>query len=1101
MSILKRVLIIVGIISAVLITESQCRFFTSDTSTLQPSALPILQAGTQPSPRQMIDQTCGACHSNFHNRPAGDYSLNSGDSAKLPGAFATSKGINPFDVTNDTNPVITDEEAKTALIIQKPLEGGIAHGGIKLPASHPVIQLLISYVKDQTLLTQLNRPAPAALHYLTAANGADNVHEIIFTKKNKRPAGFRELVDYAAGGRIYRMKFHYNTTSNTITEGPTDLTWQLPATADAQNPSVSLDGTKVAFACKMDSGSAWQIYEVNSDGSGGLHQITSSAGSKLQPFYLPYQPDSLGGAEARTGEGGIGFISSLAGFLDEYETGPSYSLYVCDANGGHQRQIEFNPSNDFHPWLHSSGMLIFTRWEHNEHQGHNFMTLFHISASDYESAGTNLFAVFGEHYQGTGNSFHEASEVLDSNYGNYDKNFDLLNLGYKNGGADPSNAVPGAIGRMIYRKSMRDDEGGRIEGPIIPRMHGSVSQQKTVNVLLNGDFFNPMKEKKAAELVSMSSVTYRQAHSLLNGLYVVSFATAIGRVQVYDPLKDTTDYLMLYSSHTLATFDETGNVVPLPVTGMDGFQLDEAIPLVVKPTPPKIGKPIDLTKNTGTFTSGDVTSRQTDDGQPSGSLISKDTVASVRFIRALQLSQGRVDTGRRRDEGIPTQVVGEAPVIFSANNQGSFSADVPANVPLQFQLLDKNGRVLVTHKPWLHIAPGATERCVGCHDTHDKPAVVQDLAARSIPARQVDTSKVIQYNFDQDIQPILNAKCVMCHDSAKVGGAAGRRRPLSLVGRETPARVTESFQALVARVSTNTFVVTQNSRKSELMWWLTGLKLDASPQTDYPVPAASVPHKDILTAEEVDKIAKWIDTGINFRVVKNDAVGATLSAMDDKNFTDTFKNKVYPILQSNGCVTCHSAGGQGEYAMRLDGIPEMQENQAQVEEEKLKQTAYRANFVIPEASLLLRKPEPPEVSGLTHMGGAHWTKDSADYKTIYAWIASANPAAAPTTIPTDLLNVNNYPNPFRDQTTFVYGLTGAAATKVDFKIYTQDGKLIRELDGTTTQGATIGYNKVTWDGKDKNGKVVGNDVYFYVVHAEFGDGTKKKFRGKCVKLN
>ena len=51
-----------------------------------------------------------------------------------------------------------------------------------------------------------------------------------------------------------------------------------------------------------------------------------------------------------------------------------------------------------------------------------------------------------------------------------------------------------------------------------------------------------------------------------------------------------------------------------------------------------------------------------------------------------------------------------------------------------------------------------------------------------------------------------------------------------------------------------------------------------------------------------------------------------------------------------------------------------------------------------------------------------------------------------------------------------------------------------------TGGVTVGWNKIEWDGEDKNGKVIGNDVYFYTVVARFGDGTEKKFRGKCVKV-
>jgi flagellar hook assembly protein FlgD len=120
---------------------------------------------------------------------------------------------------------------------------------------------------------------------------------------------------------------------------------------------------------------------------------------------------------------------------------------------------------------------------------------------------------------------------------------------------------------------------------------------------------------------------------------------------------------------------------------------------------------------------------------------------------------------------------------------------------------------------------------------------------------------------------------------------------------------------------------------------------------------------------------------------------------------------------------------------------------------------------------------------------------------IYNWILSTNPALAEGLVATDLVNVTNYPNPFRDKTNIVYGLTGNVVSKVEIKIYSQNGKLIREYGGPANTAASIGWNRVEWDGKDKNGRTVGNDVYFYTVKAEFGDGTKKSFKGKCVKVN
>lgn len=1021
-----------------------------------------VQAAPPLSLRELVDNTCGACHANLHLHPPGDYSLNTGAAARTPGVTAQLLGVNPYDMTG--------ADPLTSLVVRKPLEGSSTpHGGIKISSTHPTMVALMDWVANGAPAADLNRPAPTAVAYVNAGAGD---HAIVYSLRTLRSRGFNNLRSSAAGGNIYRAQFD-NPNLNVVT---TNLT-NLPGTDDAMNPSVSLDGSKIVFARKQP-GQDWQIWEVNSDGSGGLRQITTGPGNKVQPFYLPYLPD---GTPARAGEGGIGFLSDAAGFRDEYDVANTLSLYVSDANGSNVRQIEFNPSHALHPWLHSSGMLIFTRWEHNEHQGDNDMSLFQLSASDYETAGTGLFGAFGEHPTTDGNSYHEASEILDANYGQV-ANSNLLTPVGGNGLFNPN------FGKMIVRRSDRDDDGGSIAGPFLPRLQQTAGGgQIDAPIIKVGDMVESGNDEEADEVVNLASVTYRNPRSLLNGRFVVSAATLESMTPQLN-FDGTTSFVLVYSSWSIRTFELDGGgqmTNEMTLLSVPGFNVDEAVALVQKPQPPQIAKPVDFDQTTGIFHSGNVTDRNPNDGQPTGFSVSN--LSAVRFVRALQLSQGRIDTGRDRDDGISTQIVGEAPIA----SDGSFAAAVPANVPLQFQLLDTNGRVLVNHKPWVHVAPGAVERCVGCHSRHDKPAEFQTLQARQIPAAQIDTTLVTQYNFNRDIQPIFNAKCVGCHDSARVNGAAGRDRGLSLVGRETPARTTESFEFLVGA----DYVETQSSRESPLMWWITGLKLDDTPPTAFPNPAASVPHDEILTQAEIDKIAKWIDTGTNFRVVADDQVGASLSSLNATVFT----SQVWPILNTN-CYSCHSQGGAGVNAMNLDGDMNA-ENQDELDEDRMEQVAFRSNFMVPSASTILRKPQPISEGGLTHMGGQFWNKESDDYRTIYAWIANANPAISAAPGVTDLVSPNTFPNPFRDNTTIVYGLTGAVATKVDIEIYSQNGKLIRELVGTTNQGATIGWNSVVWDGRDKNGKVVGNDVYFYVIKAEYGDGTKKKFRGKCVKVS
>jgi hypothetical protein len=589
------------------------------------------------------------------------------------------------------------------------------------------------------------------------------------------------------------------------------------------------------------------------------------------------------------------------------------------------------------------------------------------------------------------------------------------------------------------------------------------------------------------EETDITSVTYRTPRALLNNVYCVSVSTLIGVTQTFNDFNGSTTTTRHYGDFWIQTFNLTSSMTATNIRDLmpwdPTFNLDEATPVLIKPQPPRIGKPIDRTKNTGVFTSGDVTERQSD-GQPLGFTMSK--VSKVRFVRALQFSQGSVDTGRRTDAGIATAFARSDVTIKS---DGSFAAEVPAEVPIQFQLLDKDGRVLVAHKPWVQVMRGETMRCVGCHANHSQAAKVQTLEARQSDPVGLDAQDTEQFHFGRDLQPIFNDHCVRCHDYALAGGAAAG---LSLVGREVPGGETECFKELTGK----NYVISQAPNRSKLIWRLTGKKLDVDPPTAYPASGEIVPHTQMLSAKELTKLQDWISAGINFRVVGDGHVSA-VNPLD----ANVFKNTVWPLLDAH-CGICHEGTGAGVQAFNLNGDTGEAETEDEVMMNRLEEVSKRVNYMVPQASYLLRKPLGEQLSGLTHVGGQIYTGfDDPMYKTLYAWIAAANPALAPAIPPTDLAHVENHPNPFRDSTIFVYQLQGAVAGNVVVRIYSQQGKMIRELPGPADiSSTTMGWNRVEWDGQDKNGKVVGNDVYFYVVEAKFNDGTKKTIKGKCVKV-
>ncbi|NWF90657.1 MAG: hypothetical protein HXY50_14505 [Ignavibacteriaceae bacterium] len=90
----------------------------------------------------------------------------------------------------------------------------------------------------------------------------------------------------------------------------------------------------------------------------------------------------------------------------------------------------------------------------------------------------------------------------------------------------------------------------------------------------------------------------------------------------------------------------------------------------------------------------------------------------------------------------------------------------------------------------------------------------------------------------------------------------------------------------------------------------------------------------------------------------------------------------------------------------------------------------------------------------------------------------------------NLLNVFNYPNPFKNDTHFTFELRGSVVPdEFLIKVYTIAGRLIREISVPPSQ-MSIGFNRIYWDGKDQDGDEIANGMYFYRVISRLNNETK-----------
>jgi len=113
-------------------------------------------------------------------------------------------------------------------------------------------------------------------------------------------------------------------------------------------------------------------------------------------------------------------------------------------------------------------------------------------------------------------------------------------------------------------------------------------------------------------------------------------------------------------------------------------------------------------------------------------------------------------------------VLGTVPV----EKDGSAYFRAPSGVIMFFQALDENGVALQTMRSATYVQPGQQASCSGCHEQrHSAPEPRLSLAARRGPSKITPGPEGSwPLRFDTLIQPVLDKKCVACHQPGRKPG-------------------------------------------------------------------------------------------------------------------------------------------------------------------------------------------------------------------------------------------------------------------------------------------------------------------------------------------
>jgi hypothetical protein len=209
-----------------------------------------------------------------------------------------------------------------------------------------------------------------------------------------------------------------------------------------------------------------------------------------------------------------------------------------------------------------------------------------------------------------------------------------------------------------------------------------------------------------------------------------------------------------------------------------GMQLNEPRPLSPRPRERAVPARVDLAETTGKLVLADVYNGRNMGGVTRGEikklLVLESLPMPVHFTGGMEpISRGGTFTLER--------ILGTVPV----EPDGSAYFEAPALRPIFFVALDKNDLSVMRMQSFTVVQPGEVTSCGGCHEQRVKatPVTAGALLALKRPASRIERIVGVPdvIDFPRDVQPILDAHCVKCHDFGKPGTGvvlSGDRGPM-----------------------------------------------------------------------------------------------------------------------------------------------------------------------------------------------------------------------------------------------------------------------------------------------------------------------------------
>ncbi len=543
---------------------------------------------------------------------------------------------------------------------------------------------------------------------------------------------------------------------------PTDIA-NCVSGSDVQSYDLSFDAKSVVFSARLPGDDSYQIYSINLDATNpDLKQLTSGGNDFVYPVYAP--GDRVTFMTNRNVEADADLNSMQ--FKDEYERAVTAQVGSVTTSG---TDLQLGPRNVSHrvsPALLPDGHVLYTEWMHMGEVNEGHLRMMNTDMTGMKEAfGDELAAS----YPST-NSYLKARYVKTTPY------FDVA----ANKMLDDYQVIAVATSRdrtlqsgKLFLIDLNGSEANSTSQDLTPLIPGDRSPSSQGI----GRYYDaePVGDEAPGQFLTswadgpvQSEELDRAMSTAQFGIYVLDASNANASNGGRSPIYDDPNYW---------------DVLPRPVK--------------VRPEPANLASQISMTDTSTTVGCLNVY-------QSSLLTIPQGSVTKVRLIEGFSGEEGGVDMfGTTEFDG--QSKYGEIPLQGDA----SFAADVPANVPLHIQLVDKFGMAtqvsgshgtaagtpVANEDIWFSGRSGESRFCGGCHENRTVASTIQQGQTQAVvhgpvnldaprAARQSTTAYALTNGalpagtnaanpgdndvrgvpWDLAIQPILDAKCASCHN-------------------------------------------------------------------------------------------------------------------------------------------------------------------------------------------------------------------------------------------------------------------------------------------------------------------------------------------------